>query len=88
MVVFGSIKLPSLNKVTLYGEDLVNSKVLKQYFKLGREQYVMFEEEEAVIGISVEGVVTLFTKASQEKIIDIIYKKIIPLSEPPPNGIF
>ncbi len=43
---FDEVRLPNVNKLSLYGRELVNTDIYRGYLKVGRVRYVVFEPEE------------------------------------------
>lgn len=86
VLILEGVRLPGIDKITLFGKDLKDSSALKDYLsKGGRESYVVYQDEEGVFGVARMGQVIAFSKIDSEKFEEYIRDKIIPLTEPPPE---
>ncbi|MCD6458675.1 MAG: hypothetical protein DRJ44_01560 [Thermoprotei archaeon] len=84
VVFFDGVKLPGVDKLSLYGEQLADTTLYSEYLKLGKVWYVVFEAEEGiVIGVTRNCVVTFFSKIDIDSALDYIREKIIPLTVKP-----
>lgn len=82
VVVFTNVRLPDVNKLTLYGDQLSNSQTYSEYLKLGEVWYSVFEAEEGlVVGVTRNGIVTFFSKVDPEMAFKFAVEKILPLAE-------
>lgn len=82
VIFFDNVRIPGVDKLSLYGDQLVDSSLYNEYLKLGKVWYVVFEfEEGVVVGITRNCVVTFFSKIGVEDAFDFIREKILPLTE-------
>lgn len=82
VVVFTNVRLPDVNKLTLYGGQLSNSQTYSEYLKLGEVWYSVFEAEEGlVVGVTRNGIVTFFSKVDPEAAFKFAIEKVLPLVE-------
>ncbi|MEM1509127.1 MAG: hypothetical protein QXY49_03825 [Thermofilaceae archaeon] len=82
VAVFTNVRLPDVNKLTLYGDQLSNSQTYSEYLKLGEVWYSVFEAEEGlVVGVTRNGIVTFFSKVDPEIAFKFTIEKITPLAE-------
>ncbi len=84
VVFFDEVRLPNVEKLSLYGSQLTRTDLYREYLKLGRVWYAVFEPEEGVvIGLTRNCVVTFFSKLSLDDAIEFIRERIFPLIERP-----
>lgn len=82
VVFFDDVRLPNVDKLSLYGSQLANTGLYQEYLKLGKVWYVVFEPEDGlVIGLTRNCVVTFFSKLSLEDALKFIRENILPLVE-------
>ena len=80
VVVFTDVRLPDVNKLTLYGAQLSGSGLYSEYCRLGHVWYAVFETEEgAVVGIARNCVVTFFSRIDPEDAFAFVRERILPL---------
>ncbi len=82
-IILEDVRLPGVKKVTLFGDDLRNSRTLKSYLRKGRETYVVYRDEEGVFGLSRMGQLVAFSRIDDETLEAYIREKILPRTEPP-----
>ncbi len=84
VVFFDNVRLPNVDKLSLYGSQLARTDLYREYVRLGRVWYVMFEPEDGmVVGLTRNCVVTFFSKLSMEDAMDFIRERVFPLVEVP-----
>ncbi len=84
VVFFDNVKLPGVDKLSLYGEQLADTSLYNEYLKLGKVWYVVFEAEEGlVVGITRNCVIVFFSKIDEDTALDYIREKVIPLTVKP-----
>lgn len=80
VVVFTDVRLPDVDKLTLYGGQLAESGLYNEYLRLGRVWYAVFETEgELVVGVARNCVITFFSKIDPEEAFEFVKEKIMPL---------
>jgi len=85
VIFFDDVKLPGVKKLSLYGEQLADTRLYQEYLKLGKIWYVVFETEDGlVVGVTRNCVVTVFSRVDPEIALDVVKEKIIPRTQPPP----
>ncbi len=78
---FDNVDIPNVNKLSLYGPDLVNTSLFEDYAKHGDLWYVVAKSKEFgyVIGITRNASVTIFNLSEKEKYIEYVVKDVYPL---------
>ncbi len=81
VIFFDEVDIPNVNKLSLYGPSLADCSLYMEYLKHGKIWYVVFEDKpnNLVVGLTRNGIVTVFTKITQEQFINYIVKEILPL---------
>ena len=76
--------IPNVNKLSLYGPDLVNTSLFEDYGKHGDLWYVVARSKESgyVVGITRDASVTIFNlpETEKEKYLEYVNKQICPLT--------
>ena len=78
---FDNVDIPNVNKLSLYGPDLVNTSLFEDYAKHGDLWYVVARSKEFgyVVGITRNASVTIFNLSEKEKYIEYVVKDVYPL---------
>ena len=78
---FDNVDIPNVNKLSLYGPDLINTSLFEDYAKHGDLWYVVARSKETsyVVGITRDASVTIFNTAEKNKYIEYIAKEIYPI---------
>jgi len=78
---FDNVDIPNVNKLSLYGPDLINSSLFESYLSHGDLWYVVTKSKETgyVVGITRDASVTIFNLADKEKYVDYVKKEIYPV---------
>jgi hypothetical protein len=78
---FDNIDIPNVNKLSLYGPDLINTSLFEDYGKHGDLWYVVARSREYgyVVGVTREASVTIFNLADKEKYLEYVSKEVYPL---------
>ncbi len=81
---FDNVDIPNVNKLSLYGPDLVNTSLFDDYAKHGDLWYVVAKSKEFgyVVGITRDASVTVFNlpATEKEKYVEYTTKQIHPLT--------
>jgi hypothetical protein len=81
---FDNVDIPNVNKLSLYGPDLVNTSLFEDYAKHGDLWYVVARSKEYgyVVGITRDASVTIFNlpETEKEKYLEYTTKQIHPLT--------
>lgn len=78
---FDNVDIPNVNKLSLYGPDLINTSLFEDYCKHGDLWYVVARSKEYgyVVGITRDSSVTIFNLTDKEKYIEYVAKEIYHL---------
>ena len=78
---FDNVDIPNVNKLSLYGPDLINTSLFEDYTKHGDLWYVVARSRETgyVVGVTRDASVTIFNLAEKEKYVDYVNKEIYPI---------
>jgi hypothetical protein len=78
---FDNVDIPNVNKLSLYGPDLVNTSLFEDYAKHGDLWYVVAKSKEFgyVVGITRDASVTIFNLSQKEKYVEYVAKEVYPL---------
>lgn len=81
---FDNVDIPNVNKLSLYGPDLVNTSLFNDYAKHGDLWYVVARSKEFgyVVGITRDASVTIFNlpATEKEKYVEYTTKQVHPLT--------
>lgn len=78
---FDNIDIPNVNKLSLYGSDLINARLFEDYKKHGDLWYVVARSKKTgyVVGVARDASVTIFNSTDKTKFLDYVKKEIYPL---------
>ena len=79
---FDNVDIPNVNKLSLYGPDLINTSLFEDYGKHGDLWYVVARSKEYgyVVGVTRDASVTIFNSADKEKYLEYVAKEIYSLA--------
>ena len=83
LIWFDEVDLPGVEKLCLAGSDLADTQIYHDYLEHGKIWYVVFEAQKRgiVVGITRNGVVTLFSKSTTDELVDYILEDLLILIE-------
>ena len=78
---FDNVDIPNVNKLSLYGPDLINTSLFEDYCKHGDLWYVVARSKEYgyVVGVTRDASVTIFNLTDKEKYVEYTAKEIYEL---------
>jgi hypothetical protein len=78
---FDNVDIPNVNKLSLYGPDLINTSLFEDYTKHGDLWYVVARSKETgyVVGITRDASVTVFNLADKNKYVEYVNKEVYPI---------
>jgi len=78
---FDNVDIPNVNKLSLYGPDLIGTSLFEEYCKRGDLWYVVARSKEHgyVVGVTRDASVTIFNLTDKNKYLDYVTKEIYPL---------
>jgi hypothetical protein len=79
---FDNVDIPNVNKLSLYGPDLISTSLFGDYCKHGDLWYVVARSKEYgyVVGITRDASVTIFNLTEKERYLEYVAKEIYPLT--------
>ncbi|MCW3993679.1 MAG: hypothetical protein NWE85_03835 [Candidatus Bathyarchaeota archaeon] len=83
LIWFDEVDIPGIEKLCLAGSDLADTSLYRDYVEHGKIWYVVFESQkrEAVVGITRNCVVTLFSRSTTEELVNYILEDLLVLIE-------
>ena len=83
LIWFDEVDIPGIEKLCLAGSDLADTSLYRDYAEHGKIWYVVFESQkrEAVVGITRNCVVTLFSRSTTEELVNYILEDLLVLIE-------
>lgn len=81
VIFFDDVDLPNVNKLSLYGSALGNTATYVDHLKHGKIWYIVLKSKRhgMVVGVTRNGVVTIFSKAAKDDFINYVRAEIIGL---------
>jgi len=78
---FDNVDIPNVDKLSLYGPDLINTSLFEDYTKHGDLWYVVARSKETgyVVGVTRDASVTIFNLADKQKYVEYVNKEIYPV---------
>ena len=78
---FDNVDIPNVNKLSLYGPDLVDTTLFEEYGKHGDLWYIVAKSKEYgyVVGVTRDVSVTIFNIKDKNKYLEYVTKEIYPL---------
>jgi len=78
---FDNVDIPNVNKLSLYGPDLISTSLFEDYSKHGDLWYVVARSKEYgyVVGLTRDASVTVFNLTDKEKYLEYVVKEVYPL---------
>jgi hypothetical protein len=78
---FDNVDIPNVNKLSLYGPDLINAQLFEDYTKHGDLWYVVARSKETgyVVGVTRDASVTIFNLVDKNKYVEYVNREIYPL---------
>jgi hypothetical protein len=78
---FDNVDIPNVNKLSLYGPDLVGTSLFEDYTKHGDLWYIVARAGKYgyVVGITRDASVTVFNLANKDKYLEYVEKEVYPI---------
>jgi len=78
---FDNVDIPNINKLSLYGPDLIGTSLFEEYGKHGDLWYIVARSREHgyVVGVTRDVSVTIFNIVDKNKYLEYVEKEIYPL---------
>ncbi len=79
---FDNVDIPNVDKLSLYGPDLINTSLFEDYGKHGDLWYVVARSKKHgyVVGVTRDASVTIFNSADKEKYLEYVLEEIYSLA--------
>ena len=76
-----NVDIPNVNKLSLYGPDLIGTKLFEEYGKHGDLWYIVARSKKHgyVVGVTRDVSVTIFNIVDKNKYLDYVAEEIYPL---------
>ena len=81
VIFFDNVDIPNVNKLALYGPDLVNTELFEQYKAHGDIWYVVSKASgyDYVVGITRDASVTIFNMDDRLRYLDYVLREVLPM---------
>ncbi len=85
VIFFENMDIPNINKLSLYGPDIVGTSLFEEYGARGDPWYILTRSKKYghTVGIVRDGSVTLFNSVDQGQYLQYIKEEIISMTQPP-----
>ena len=85
VIFFENMDIPNINKLSLYGPDIVSTSLFEEYAARGDPWYVLTKSKKHghTVGLVRDGSVTLFNSVDQGQYLLYVKEDIIPMTQPP-----
>jgi len=81
IIFFDGVDIPNVDKLSLYGSALGNTSLYGEYLRHGKIWYTVIKSRKFgyIVGVTRDGVVTMFSKVERSDYINYVVKEIFPL---------
>jgi hypothetical protein len=81
VIFFEDLDFPGVNRLSLYGESLASTSAYDEMLTHGRIWYVVVTSKRYgyVVGVTGDGIVTVFSRVDMEKFIKYVVDEVFPL---------
>ncbi|MEM0253123.1 MAG: hypothetical protein QXK78_00970 [Candidatus Bathyarchaeia archaeon] len=81
IVFFDNVDIPNVDKLSLYGPDLMNTSIFEEYCKRGDLWYIVARDKKYgyVIGVTRDASITIFNISDRDKYLEYVTNEIYPL---------
>lgn len=78
---FEGMGVPNLDKLSLYGPDLMETELFDEYSGRGNLWYIVFTSKKRghVVGITRNAIVVIFNKVTPQEYVDYVAEEVFPL---------
>jgi len=85
VIFFENMDIPNLNKLSLYGPDVVDTGLFKEYTQRGDPWYILTKSKRFghTVGLVRDGSVTIFNTVDQGQYLAYVRDEIVPMTQPP-----
>ncbi len=81
VIFFDNVDIPNVNKLALYGPDLVNTELFERYKAHGDIWYVVSRASgyDYTVGITRDGCVVIFNTSDRMRFLDYVLREVLPM---------
>ena len=81
IIFFDNVDIPNIDKLSLYGSDLIDTKLFEDYSKHGDPWYIVYRSKPTglLVGITRNCSVTAFNLRDKDRFLDYIHTEVLPL---------
>jgi hypothetical protein len=81
IIFFDEVDIPNITKLSLYGSSLADTTLYNDYLTHGKIWYIVITSKKSgnIVGITRNGVVTIFSKVSESEYLSYVSDEIFPL---------
>ncbi|MBA7524562.1 hypothetical protein ES705_16703 [subsurface metagenome] len=81
VIFFDDVNLPNIKKLSLYGSALGDTSLYLDHLKHGKIWYIVLKSKRlgTVVGVTRNGVVTIFSRATKDEFVNYVREEIIGL---------
>jgi hypothetical protein len=85
VIFFENMDIPNLNKISLYGPDVVDTRLFKEYTAMGDPWYVLTKSRKFghTVGLVRDGSITIFNTVDQGQYLSYVMEEVVPMTLPP-----
>jgi hypothetical protein len=85
VIFFENMDILNINKLSLYGPDIVGTSLFEEYGARGDPWYILTRSKKYghTVGVVRDGSVTLFNSVDQGQYLQYVKEEIIPMTQPP-----
>ena len=85
VIFFENMDIPNLNKLSLYGPDVVDTGLFKEYTQRGDPWYILTKSKKHghTVGLVRDGSVTIFNTVDQGQYLNYVRDEVVPMTQPP-----
>jgi len=81
IIFFDNVDIPNIDKLSLYGTDLIDTKLFEDYSKHGDPWYIVYRSKPTglLVGLTRNCSVTAFSLRDKDKFLEYVHKEVLPL---------
>lgn len=82
IIFFDQVDIPNVEKLALYGQALADTDLYHDYLKHGSLWYIVVQSKTKgfIVGLTRNCVVTVFSNASQDELVEYTFEEVVPLT--------
>ena len=81
IIFFDNVDIPNIDKLSLYGTDLIDTKLFEDYSKHGDPWYIVYRSKPTglLVGLTRNCSVTAFSLRDKDQFIEYVHNEVLPL---------